>query len=50
LLDLSFFRGLSHKEIAEELDMPLGTVKSHLRRALLELRDRLGLDGTYDEN
>ena len=50
LLELAFFRGLGHREIAEELDMPLGTVKSHLRRALLELRDRLGLDGTYDEN
>jgi RNA polymerase sigma-70 factor (ECF subfamily) len=50
LLELAFFRGLGHLEIAEELDMPLGTVKSHLRRALLELRDRLGLDGTCDEN
>jgi RNA polymerase sigma-70 factor (ECF subfamily) len=49
MLELAFFRGLSHREIAEELDMPLGTVKSHLRRALLELRERLELDGAHDE-
>lgn len=50
LLELAFFRGLSHTEIAAELDMPLGTVKSHLRRTLTDLRDRLGLDWMHDEN
>jgi RNA polymerase sigma-70 factor (ECF subfamily) len=50
MIALAFFRGLSHQEIAAELDMPLGTVKSHLRRALTELRDRLELDGMHDEN
>lgn len=37
LLGLAFFRGLSHQEIADSLNMPLGTVKSHVRRALTTL-------------
>lgn len=49
MIALAFFRGLSHQEIAVELDMPLGSVKSHLRRGLTELRERLGLVGTYHE-
>jgi RNA polymerase sigma-70 factor (ECF subfamily) len=48
MIELAFFRGLSHQEIAAELEMPIGTVKSHLRRGLAELRDRIGLDGTHD--
>lgn len=44
LLALSFFRGLSHEEIASQMSMPLGTVKSHIRRSLLRLRDLLGTD------
>jgi RNA polymerase sigma-70 factor (ECF subfamily) len=42
LVALAFFRGLSHDEIAAHAAMPLGTVKSHLRRALLALREQLG--------
>jgi RNA polymerase sigma-70 factor (ECF subfamily) len=45
IVALAYFRGLSHQELAAELGMPLGTVKSHLRRALAELRDRLGKEG-----
>ncbi len=33
LLALAFFRGMSHQEIAAHTGMPLGTVKTHLRRA-----------------
>jgi len=41
LVSLSFLRDLTHAEIAELTGMPLGTVKSHLRRALSELRAKL---------
>jgi RNA polymerase sigma factor (sigma-70 family) len=41
LVSMSFLRGLSHEEIAEQMDLPLGTVKSQIRRALLALRDAL---------
>ena len=41
LVALAFFRGLSHEEIAGQMDLPLGTVKSHIRRALLRLRELL---------
>ncbi len=41
IVRLAFLEGLSHQEIAARLAMPLGTVKSHLRRALLELRAAL---------
>ncbi|MBS0194147.1 MAG: sigma-70 family RNA polymerase sigma factor [Proteobacteria bacterium] len=42
LVSLAFFRGLSHEEIAHHTRMPLGTVKSQIRRALLHLRTLLG--------
>jgi len=42
LLALAFFRGLTHEEIAAQTTLPLGTVKSHIRRALAALRDALG--------
>lgn len=41
LVSLAFFRGLSHDEIAEHSGLPLGTVKSHIRRALLALQQIL---------
>lgn len=40
-LELSFFTGLSHGEIAEQLQEPLGTIKTRIRSAMLRLRERL---------
>jgi RNA polymerase sigma-70 factor (ECF subfamily) len=42
ILGLAFFRGLTHLEIAATAYMPLGTIKSHIRRALVALRVELG--------
>ena len=44
LLSLAFFRGFSHSEIVEYSGIPLGTVKTHIRRALGVLRETLGPD------
>ncbi len=41
LLTLAFVAGLSHPEIALQTKLPLGTVKSHIRRGLVELRRAL---------
>ena len=38
---LTYYQGLSHAEVAEQLSRPLGTVKAWVRRALLALRDCL---------
>lgn len=41
LVAMAFFDGLSHSELAEKLRLPLGTVKSTIRRSLLSLRECL---------
>ncbi|RDZ28071.1 sigma-70 family RNA polymerase sigma factor [Lysobacter silvisoli] len=42
LIRMSYFEAKTHQEIAAELGLPLGTVKSHLRRAFLRLQGQLG--------
>ncbi|HEY5768753.1 MAG TPA: sigma-70 family RNA polymerase sigma factor, partial [Terrimicrobium sp.] len=40
-IELAFFGGLSHSQIAEKLSVPLTTVKSRIRRAMMQLRQTL---------
>lgn len=38
LIDLSYFQGYTHEEISKSLNIPLGTVKTRIRSALIQLR------------
>jgi RNA polymerase sigma-70 factor (ECF subfamily) len=42
-LELALFSELTHSEIAQHLEQPVGTVKSWIRRGLLDLRTTLNL-------
>lgn len=41
IIDMAYFNGFTQDEIAKELDIPLGTVKTRMRTAILELRKML---------
>lgn len=43
VLELGYFQGLSFSEIAEALDIPIGTVKSRVAAAMVKLREDLGV-------
>ena len=40
-IELAFFGGMTHTEIAEALNEPLGTIKARIRRGMLKLRESL---------
>ena len=43
---LAYHEGMTHEEIAESAELPLGTVKSHIRRGTQRLRERLAAYGS----
>ncbi len=43
VLRLSIIQGMSHQEISDATGMPIGTVKTHARRGLMQVRENLGL-------
>ncbi len=49
VLELSIVRGLSHAQIVEATDIPLGTVKAHIRRGLGEIRTLLQVNHSTGE-
>ena len=40
-LEMAYYRGMSHTEIAAELNQPLGTIKDRIRNGMMHLRKRL---------
>jgi RNA polymerase sigma-70 factor, ECF subfamily len=44
VVEMAFFDGLTHTQIAEKLGKPLGTVKTFIRQGLIRLRDEMRKD------
>lgn len=49
VIELAVLHGLSHSEIAARTGMPLGTVKTQMRRGLIQVREIMRLDGPAAE-
>lgn len=50
VLELGLLQGFSHSEIAEALAMPLGTVKTMMRRGLIRVRELMGVEVQADSS
>jgi RNA polymerase sigma-70 factor, ECF subfamily len=42
-VELAFFSGYTHTEVAAMLDLPVGTAKTRIRDGLIRLRDTMGV-------
>jgi len=42
MIDMLYFKGYTQSELSEELNIPLGTVKTRVRAAIIELRKKMG--------
>jgi RNA polymerase sigma-70 factor (ECF subfamily) len=49
VIELAVLHGLSHSEIAAQTGLPLGTVKTQMRRGLLQVREALGIGAALAE-
>jgi RNA polymerase sigma-70 factor (ECF subfamily) len=49
VLELGILQGLSHSEIADVLQMPLGTVKTMMRRGLIQVRELMGIQNAASD-
>lgn len=50
ILSMSLYEGYSHSEIASALEMPLGTVKTRVRRGLMHVREQLKIADELDDS
>jgi RNA polymerase sigma factor (sigma-70 family) len=50
MMVLNIYDGMSHGEIAEKLDVPLGTVKTHIRRGFKRVREIMSHNNFCKEN
>ena len=44
VIDLLYFKGYTHEEVAREFNIPLGTVKTRIRSAIIQLREKLAVN------
>jgi RNA polymerase sigma-70 factor, ECF subfamily len=49
LIELAFFAGFSHSQIAKKTELPLGTIKSRLRVSLEKLAQVLGANSVFEQ-
>src|SRR5699024_1276397 len=49
VLEIAYYQGFTQSEIATQLDIPLGTVKSRMRQGMMKLKDILGTVVQADE-